>query len=103
MISGKHAHDLVHHMHALHQHFQESTLEPGGFLAELQDMAIDVERGPASTTLEFLLAAGHPMIWLRATPTTAALLGAIAGQSYRIDLAIPRSELDAVQAHRWRA
>lgn len=101
MISGKHAHDLVHHMHALHQHFQESTLDPGGFLAELQDMAIDVERGPASTTLEFLLAAGHPMIWLRATPTTAALFGAIAGQSYRIDLAIPRSELDAVQAHRW--
>jgi hypothetical protein len=101
MALSKNVHEMVQHMDALHQHFLEAALDLGGFLSELQDMAIAVERGPVPTTLEFLLAAGHPMIWLRVTPTTALLLGAMTGHSYRIELDIPLGELQAVQVHRW--
>lgn len=101
MNSGKSFDDLTLHMDALHQHFLETLLDQGGLLAELRDMAIAVERMPDATTLEFLLAAGHPMIWFRATPASAALLGSLGGQTYRIDIAVPLAELEAVQAHLW--
>lgn len=100
MNAGRTGHELVQHMHALHQHLSEAA-RIGDFAAELEDMTIAVEPGAGPDSMEFLIVAGHPMIWLRATSTAVVLIGSFVGQSHRMEIDVPRRILAELHNRRW--
>lgn len=98
--AGSAGYELVHHMHALHGYLSEAARR-GDLVMELADMTIAVDRGTGPETLEFLLVAGEPMIWLRVSAVNVELIGSVAGKLEHLTLDVPGHALAAVRSHRW--